>query len=531
LSEANPWFVIISQRFWWSGLRRAHRSGQTPLRKRRTSASHELETIGESALPALRQATKSPDLETSRRATELVRLLEERVVTAKILAPKRLRLQLKDVPVLDAVEQLEKESGYKIQVQGKPDDRKITLDTGETTFWQALDQLCVRAELVEVAATMTMPQPGGMPGMRMQPAFPGGILPVVPPAGKGQKAPVLQVPAAAQAQPGQAQFPRRMPFPPGFGGSGVPMMTQGVIILTPGKALPPTCYAGSVRIRVVSRTPSRPGETGFSLDVAAEPRLQGFGLDGNPRVDTAIDDRGQKLELVSERKPQAGAPANMPRIPPAMWMAQAQAINTMVRPRQADVRFKRGEKDAKSLKELKGVLPARAITASEPLITVDNVLAAAGKTVKGAHGGLIQVQGIDKTSNGDYQVKLRLENPPGPGAPMMMMAGAGQMQFQQIQIQIAGAQIGGNVGGNVVMSGTFPGADRMPGLFDKGGKAYRLVSTPSMRMDFNNGQMSQEATLVFRPGDGQGPPARLVYSGQRTVNFQVPFRFEKLPLP
>jgi hypothetical protein len=505
----------------------------------REKARHALEKIGEAALPALRQATKSPDLETSRRATELVRLLEERLTTAKMLAAKRVHLKLKELPVLDAVAHLEKQSGYKIQVYGKPDDRKITLDTGETTFWQALDQLCLRAGLVEMLPTTQDPglvpprPPFGVPGLPAKPALPGGILPVVPPAGP-QKGPMLQVQGVAGAQ---VQPPFRLPWAPGmkrpvdFGSFNPSMGNQGAIMLTPGKAdLLPTSYAGSVRIRMVGRRRSRPGELRLSLDVAAEPRLQNFSLDGALGIETALDDRGEKLARVSDPTTQKpGAILNMPNMPgpaAAMWMGGGQPMMSV---RQASVRLNLGDREVKSLKELKGTLTAKALAATEALITVENVLASAGKTVKGASGGAIQVHSVEKTGTGDYELRVRLENLPGGTAPMRMIAGGGAMQFQQIQIQI-----GGNVrgrGGPWIVGGGFSGANRMPTLVDKDGKAYQLAGMPSMRLSANNGQVSQEATLLFRAHDGQGAPDRLVYTGQRTVSFSVPFRFGDVLLP
>jgi len=491
----------------------------------REKARHELEAIGAPALAALRKATKSPDLETSRRATDLVRLVEQKLTATRMLAPKHVRLNLKDVSVLDAVKQLEKQSGYRIQVQGNPDDRKITLDTGESTFWQALDKLSARAGLVELTPTSPFPgQPGGVPGIRIQPALPGVVLPMVPPPGAPKKGPVLQVQGAAaaqvQAQPLPLQ-PPAMPFPPGFGGfAGMPMANNGVITLTPSKApRPPTCYAGAVRIRLISNQKIRAGETQLTLDVAAEPRVRYFSLEGDPRLDLAVDDLGQKLE-VSVRKSQQPHPM----APPAAGMPMMNSMmSSMMSIRQAFFDLKLGEKEAKRLKELKGTLTARALTETEPLITVENILTVSGKTVKGAGGGSIQVHGVDKTANGDYQVRFRLENPPGPPAPMMMPGGAA-MQLQQIQIQI-----GGNVGGKLVIGGGMPAPSHMPALVDRDGKAFRLVAMPSMRMTFANGQMSQEATLVFRSDNAQGAPDRLVYSGQRSVSFSVPFTFNDVP--
>jgi hypothetical protein len=285
-----------------------------------------------------------------------------------------------------------------------------------------------------------------------------------------------------------------------------------------------TYYAGAVRIQLVSQKAGA-RETHLTLVATAEPRVQNFSLDPNTRHELlAIDDQGHRLQVGGSRKWE-----KLPANPPGRWMPMSNRLMSTVR--RSEFHLQLGEKEPKSLKEVKGNLPATALTPSEPLIVVDNVLAATGKSVKGAHGGLIQVQAIDKTESGDYQVKMRLENLPGPPGPMMMAAG-GQMQLRQIQLQQIRIQMGmRNMGGKVAFELGSSMGHRAPTLVDKTGKAYRLVSTPSMRMDFNNGQLSYEATLVFRAEYGQGPPDRLVYSGQRSVNFHVPFRFTDVPLP
>src|SRR5262249_1390069 len=77
----------------------------------RDAARRELEALGAAALDTLRQAAQSPDMETSRRAGELVRRLEEKAALDALLAPKRLRLNLKDTPVPDALAELARQSG------------------------------------------------------------------------------------------------------------------------------------------------------------------------------------------------------------------------------------------------------------------------------------------------------------------------------------------------------------------------------------------------------------------------------------
>ena len=187
--------------------------------------------------------------------------------------------------------------------------------------------------------------------------------------------------------------------------------------------------------------------------------------------------------------------------------------------RAADQYNKLGEKAAKSLKEVKGSFTASALMPTEPLLTVDNVLKSAGKTVKGANGGSLSVKAIDKMNNGDYQVQISMENMPAGNNPFGGM-GVG---FQQIQIQIGG-------GGNVMINGIRPN-QHLPTLVDAKGQSYQLVNIPQRGLQINNGVMRQDVTLVFRPQASQGEPARLVLNGQRSVNFQVPFSFTNVPLP
>lgn len=119
----------------------------------RNLAQKELEAIGAPALDALRKAAKDGDLETTKRAADLVRKLEDRIFTAQLLTPRRVHLKVKDMPVLDAVAELARLSGYPIVVQGdrtKVSEAKVTIDTGDVTFWEALDKLCAAGALVEM---------------------------------------------------------------------------------------------------------------------------------------------------------------------------------------------------------------------------------------------------------------------------------------------------------------------------------------------------------------------------------------------
>lgn len=167
----------------------------------REKAKKELEAIGNPALEALRKATKDENLETVKRAQELLRKIEDRMLTADLLNPKKIRINVKDQPAMDVVAELSRLSGYQIQVIGDRAaiaEKKITLDTGDVTFWEALDQVCAKGGLSEqVNLGMTTPPfirppifrpPIMRPPLKVRPLpapvlpIPGGVLPngVVP---------------------------------------------------------------------------------------------------------------------------------------------------------------------------------------------------------------------------------------------------------------------------------------------------------------------------------------------------------------
>src|SRR5213596_3104462 len=72
----------------------------------REKATKELEGIGPPALGALRQSQNSPDAEVKRRSRELVQKIEKRVEAERVLAPAKVRLSYRDVPLTEALADL-----------------------------------------------------------------------------------------------------------------------------------------------------------------------------------------------------------------------------------------------------------------------------------------------------------------------------------------------------------------------------------------------------------------------------------------
>jgi len=501
----------------------------------REKAQRDLEVLGMPALEQLRKAVNDADLEISRRSQELLKKLEDKLAAAILLAPKKVKLSFKDTPVTEAIQELQKQSGYKIIVQEDHVSlatRMVTLETGEVTFWEAFDKVCQAGGLREEVRLEANPIDNRSSSIQRVLQQQQKLVLVPPPIQPPQQ---KLVPVPKQA-PLPVPQPLPLPVPKAqvmgkalnlmFAKGNVgPLTTNppGVIVVrdsTP--ATVPTSYHGAVRMRLLpaSQTtaaavqPRQEREALFLLEVTPEPRLQQFSVISQPRIDKATDDQGQTLAMVME---------------PTVADLNAWQIAEIVRlfdqpvfglaPHHATLRLKLGEKQAKSLKELTGTLTVRAQSPTpDALITVADVMKAAGQTAKGQGDGSIFVQNIEKQVDGAYRVQIRFQGPQHlfPANNAMV----------DLQLRLGNAQA---IQGTMNVSPSDGTA--LPVLVDANGKALALEQIPQMSSMIANGQLTQLVTMVFRAGAGIGEPAQMVLFGHRLVTARVPFRFEGVPLP
>jgi len=435
----------------------------------RDRAARELEGVGAEALDPLRQAVKSDDAEVSCRAAKLVAMLEHKILTDALLAPKRVHLDLKDVSVLDAVTALAKLGSHPIDIAGDRAvlaERKITLNTGEVSFWEAFEKLCRAGGLVEQVIQPVPPPPVNYSVPVNQPH---GLRPLVVSSGA----------------------PRELPV----------------------------CFAGSVRVRAMpaenAGSPVPAGEAHLVLDLSAEMRLQGFGAIGSPVLDKAIDDQGQKLSLapVALADPLAALDLDV-------WQGRAgkavfvngvvvrrnyAVVNTPPLQRTVTLRLMKGDKATKNLKELTGKVSVQVLSDTEKLASISDVLKSAGQKVTGADGSTMHITSVDKVG-GVVTVQLSMANQPGQNMPI---------RFR------------GNFNGNFNNNVYGAGSANYPKLHDEQGKVHAPEVT-GMRTMINNNGVSHELTLAYRP---QGEPTELAFYGQRILIVDVPFALKNVPLP
>ena len=526
----------------------------------REKAKKDLETLGMAALSQLRQAAKTDDLEIRTRCEKLIDKLEAKLLAESLLAPKKVRLKVKDITVAQALQELHKLSGYAIVVDGDSaplTKRTITLDTGEVTFWEALDQLCDKGKLLQPATLVSanggsmrvlpLPMQGPVPALPANPGQPqpkAGGAPVPPkPAKQPPQAVPLQIQVELPAAGGDAKVVMPVQVAPA---QPVPVQVQiqgqgrmelrsyqspdllagSAIVVRDGTfAKVPTCYSGAIRIRLLPASqaseivvqPRQEGEALYVLEASAEPRLQMFAVTGSPSLQLAHDDLQQELTVAMEPMPGANGGPVVP-------------IYTGSRSvRQMPLRLKQGARKASELTELKGTITIESLTpVPEALITVGDLEKAIGKSIEGKKGGSIHLSSFSKQNDGTYKVQVTFQAPQPfypVSLPATVVAGVGMAPAPQ-------PANGQRVAHTVKSPSVNPASQArlLPQLVDAKGKVLTLEQIPQRSARGLNGVVVQEITMIYRAGEGVGEPTQLILFGHCKVTAEAPFAFEHVPL-
>src|SRR5262249_13831751 len=171
------------------------------------------------------------------------------------------------------------------EVEGLKDlgGRKVTLDTGEGTFWEAFDQFCDKAGLVEKDLLKEKPR----------------VREIAPAGRDDTMARVRRERMRWRGQEGRRGRPEGA-----VGGGGWPADRPAPtrLVLTGGKSPAlATCYLGAVRIQVVPFDPEeigrrkKAGETAVALVVRLEPKVKWHRLQ-HLGVTSARDGKGRPVK-------------------------------------------------------------------------------------------------------------------------------------------------------------------------------------------------------------------------------------------
>ncbi len=505
----------------------------------REEASRALLAAGTAALDLLRKAVHSDDPETARRASELVAILEVRANSERLLTGRRLHLVYKDTPLKDALADFNKKAGVNLVLatelpQGVPSDveatlarkgfrsgrqalnkpeapkeksagevlleqTRITLDTGDVTFWEAYDQFCRAAGLADNALVPAPHAPAIVDDL-------AGSTIRFAPAGRR-----LMVRRALYADVNSFSTGHTGQFPLSF--ARLPPM--------------PTCYAGPVRIRVHppgvpigGAQPIGERERLLGLEVTPEP---GFAWQGilDVRVTRARDEQGRPV-VQSQPYVSDTDLNNLFLSDVVIWDDAGGFLSAPERipPWQVPLRLRLPSDKVKKLREVSGVIAARVELPNEPLLVQEDVLHAAGKTVSGQLGGSLKVYEVQRDKDGNVLVRVDLV-PPQPEESvdaLAAMAGAARVRMN-VRLRLA---MGGDLDPRVALRAEF----KTLTLVDAAGKPFSPAEVKSAPTRPGEGTL-----LLFRRAPDQKEPARLVYHGPREVVVEVPFTLEDVPLP
>jgi len=113
----------------------------------REKAGRDLVALGEKALPQMRAAlreTESPEVQ--RRLAVMIRGMD----TARLVEPKRVTLAKKEMTAKQAIDEISRQTGYKIDYSGggPNTDEKYTFEFEKTPFWVAVDKVANAAGCV-----------------------------------------------------------------------------------------------------------------------------------------------------------------------------------------------------------------------------------------------------------------------------------------------------------------------------------------------------------------------------------------------
>jgi hypothetical protein len=415
-----------------------------------------------------------------------------RLDTARALTPLKVHFTCKDMTVTEAVAAFAKQTGHPINLTGNVNNlanRRITLDTGDTSFWEAYQQLCAKAGIREMEVP-EQPQPNGdIYGGRNIRVMRGGLR-------------------------GNVVY---------YGGPR--MALDETLVLEDGAAQPGAVVrSGSLRIRsiapksaVFADLPDGGKQITLNLEVRSEARMELMELIG-VRITRATDPSGRKIRSASDYT--QNGPSGLLDPDMQFLVMQGAMIYDGGSPagatRQAPITVTIDGKAVPSLGELSGVLAARVKTAPEALIAIDDLSKAVGNSKTAADGSEIKITECKREDDGLFKVKVELKSSALRASPeeQMLMTGMGRGR-------------GLANPGAVQLNKDDPQSVPFK-LFNVDGKPLQLV-TGEMQIMANN-DVSRVFSMVYKPGEKDSAPAKLEYIGRREVLIEVPFTLKDVPL-
>jgi hypothetical protein len=292
-----------------------------------------------------------------------------------------------------------------------------------------------------------------------------------------------------------------------------------------------TYYGGAMRVRVLPRAGSTPknGTAGqnsedgtlVTFEFSPEPKM-GLRNFLNVRVEKMLDEKGYELktplphlfgeEDLGDLEMQmrggfarkvyydGGAPPNLD-------------LSTRVPLR---LRIPEG---TKKLKEIHGYVAAEVLTPPMPLVTVENILEAAGKKVEGKNGATLNVSAVKRDDKGQVTITVAIDRPPADSSNQATV-----FVGRRARLIRRGGIVTEERMNDVATVGRFLS------LVDDKGQAFKLTATEEKAAD-DPDATSVVYQLTFQPPTGDAKPGKLIYTGRRKATIDVPFVLKDVAVP
>ena len=523
----------------------------------REKAEKDLGLAGEPALEQLRKERKSEDPEIRRRVETLIKKIEMESDNKKLIDPKKITMKHSDAPVTEVIADLVKQSGYRIILEDKSralESKKISVEMKEATFWEALETISMKANLVEVAGLqgaagnpirVEFPKPNVFPR-----AIPKLVPPPVPPKEveerkKGVKNDVgpqaIRVLFVPQEKAQQIVPPAVLPqplLPPGIGqvfgqvAIGMDQLPAGrakenVIILKEGKIdLLPTDNRSAYRIRLLKNPETVFGKPDdkhilIGLEVTPEPRFKLQEITG-VKITKSVDESGQILEqdtTISRNDILA------PPMPGRIIARPIQAIGQEGKAGAVDskvpIHFLKAQKESKSIQMLEGKLILQVLDDSKPILEITNIEKEVGKKIEGKSGAWLKINECGKDAKGSHSLRIEYDIP----------ADAVAANAQNNRIQLGNIGVQNNI---IIQNGQFNivGGAALANLggfkiLDVEGKPL-TPSSSSTSMQVGPGGTKRSINLTY-PANSKAP-SKIIYEGGTPIAVEVPFSLKLIPL-
>lgn len=469
----------------------------------REKAGKRLDAIGEAALPALRPACRSADPEVARRAQTLVARIERRVENRLALAPTLVELNAENAKLSDVIDDLAKQSAYKLTIDS-PDasftSKLVTVKTGRVPLWEAVLRVCEIADL-QIASVSGYVSPSSKTAALVQPP---------------QPAPTVGGRTSRRAR------------------GAVEIISSPNIVLEPRGREPkrPAAVFGAVMVEVfpVPLAAQTPDAEAALLQVWPEPKLNWQEVKGL-RVDRARDAGGQFLaQIIPDAEPRPAMVALRNGVV-AIQQANGGVVllnqpngsiptrpNVAMSPRQTLVKFKPGSGSAGLLKELRGSILGTVRSKSEPLVELKRMKP--GEQADGSHPAGVELKAtLLRGDHGSWQafVELRYDQ----SAILPSNTGADP----RLGPRIGGFQTGGGVSGIMGVH-----------VLDAKGQPFDLSLTGSRTTIRGAGIAGRNQIIrgftfsVIVPDGSKAVPDGVTFSGTYPKAVEVPFQLANVPV-